>query len=462
MSRVLLPVLLAACSGSSGGHVAVPPHPVASEQPDPDGPHREAIAAQVKPFVDSELVRGIVVGIYDAGKREIYGFGEGVGGKPPDGRTLFELGSVTSVYTGLLFADAIQRREVDLDTPLSELVPPGVTVPTRDKQAITLHQLALHSSGLPRLPPTIAKNAASLDPFGGYTEDALYRDLIHTELVAVPGVQISYSNYGAGVLGFVLGRKIGGGFASALDKRILAPLELKDTYVIVPPAARPRVITGTTDDLAPAPPWTYDALAGAGALMSTARDQLSLIDLELDAAEGGTRPLRRAMKLTQEPQLDHAGENEGLGWMIDSAGHYWHNGGTGGFHAFMSFDPKTRRGVVILTSTANALVDRLAENLYRVLDGDPVEPARFPSHDQLAPYAGSYDFSGTQIAIVVEGKRVYIEGPGEPRHRLVPLTDHEFWSEALQTVAVFESENGQVARVVFGIGDRHITATRVP
>src|SRR5258706_9875041 len=94
--------------------------------------HRDAVAALIQPMIDAEIASGIVVGLYDAGKTEIYGFGKGPEGKPPTGTTLFEIGSITKVYTSLLLADAIQRREVALDTPVAGLLPPGVTVPTAD------------------------------------------------------------------------------------------------------------------------------------------------------------------------------------------------------------------------------------------------------------------------------------------------------------------------------------------
>src|SRR5215470_11154342 len=160
-------LMCVACGGSSTR--PLPPKPADA---DPDGPHREAIAAQVKPFVDNEIVSGIVVAVYDAGRRELYGFGKGPGGAPPTGRTLFEIGSVTKVYTTLLFADSIQRREVALNTAVSELLPPGVTAPTKDKRPISLGHLAVHSSGLPRLPPTIEREADKPDPYAGYDEDA--------------------------------------------------------------------------------------------------------------------------------------------------------------------------------------------------------------------------------------------------------------------------------------------------
>jgi len=453
--RPVLVLALAACSA--------PAAPPARPEPpradvDPDGPHRAAVAAQIQPFLDAEVLSGVVIGLYDAGKREIYGFGAGPGGKPPTGGTLFELGSVTKVYTGLLLADAVQRREITLDAPVADLLPPGITVPTKDKIAITLKHLMLHSSGLPRLPPSL--NAPKPDPYARYGEEQLYQDLLATELVTPPGTKIVYSNYGAGLLGFALGRKIGGGYAAALQERVLTPLGLRDTYLGFPPGA-PRA-EGTNEDLQPMVPWTFDALAGAGALVSTARDQLTLIDAELDAVAGSKLPLRAPMRLTQEAQLDEVGANAGLGWVIDREGRYWHNGGTGGFHAFVGFDPKSRRGIVILAATSTSLVDHLANSLYKLLDNEPPPPVKFPTPEQLAPLAGSYDFSGTKLLISAVGKRLYIEGPGEPRHRLLPLSETEFFLEPLQAVVVFQKDGDQVARIVFAIGDHTLTAARLP
>lgn len=450
-------VALGACSGPANR----PNTPKPATDVDPDGPHRAAVAAQVQPFVDAELVNGLVIGLYDAGKLEIYGFGTGPEGKRPDGTTLYELGSVTKVYTSLLLADAVQRREVQLDTPVAELLPPGITVPTKDRAVITLKHLALHASGLPRLPPSLVQ-ARATDPYGGYGEEALYRDLIATELETPPGTRIVFSNYGSGLLGHALGKKLGSGYGPVLRERILGPLGLGDTFVGFPAGTDSRRAPGTDEDLQPAAPWTFDALAGAGALVSTVRDQLRLVDAELDAYAGSKAELRAPMRLTQEDQLaGEGGPNTGLGWQIDSQGRYWLNGGTGGYHAFVGFDVKTRRGVVILASTATSLLDRLADTMYKVLDGTPPAPAKFPTPEQLVPLAGTYDFSGTQLTVTVAGKRLYIEGPGEPKHRMSPLSDREFFIEPLQAAAIFQKEGERVARLVFALGDRTLTAVRV-
>lgn len=459
-----LTLALAAC----GGTPRPEPTPVAVAPRDPDGPHRVAVAAQVQPFLDAELTPALVIGLYDQGKREVYGFGRagtGPDAATPTGTTLFEIGSITKVFTALLLADAAQAKQVELDQPLADLLPPGVPAPTLAGAAITLRQLALHSAGLPRLPPSLIPRAADPDPYAGYGEDALYADLVATALQDPPGTRIVYSNFGAGLLGHVLGKKLGGGYAQALTTRVLRPLGLASTYLGFPPGA-PRA-QGTSDDLQPVPPWTFDALAGAGALVSNAQDMLALIDAELDAVAGSTKPLRAPMRLTQETQLDQAGENVGLGWQVDALGRYWHNGGTGGYHAFVGFDPRTRRGVVILAASATSVLDRLARPLYMILDGAQVTPLVMPAAADLAALAGTYDFLKDRLAVVARGRRLYIEGPGEPRQRLLPMSNREFLLEGLQALVAFERDEGQpatapAARMVFTVRGQRLVATRVP
>jgi serine-type D-Ala-D-Ala carboxypeptidase/endopeptidase len=454
-----LGLITVACGGSSRKPVTG----AATPETDPRGSHEAAIAAQVQPMIDGEIASGIVVGIYDAGRLEIYGFGSGPGGKPPDGRTLFELGSVTKVYTSLLLADAVQRREVELDTPVATLLPPGVTAPTAGKDAITLRHLAMHSSGLPRLPPSLEPRAQSTNPYAGYGENELYTDLVRTRLDAPPGTRIHYSNYGAGLLGHVLGAKLGVGYREAIQTRILSPLGLVDTFFTVPPAAAARKVQGTNSELVRVPAWHWDALSGAGALISTARDQLALIEAELEAAAGGRATLRRAMALTQESQLEGSGSNVALGWQIDGDGRYWHNGTTGGHHAFVGFDPKTRRGVVLLASTAAGMLDQLAPRIYKIMAGEQVKPVVIPTAEQLASYAGTYQFGDQPLEMIAQGRRIYVEGPGEPKIRMLPIGEREFWIEPLQAIVVFErdGDTGKAKRAVFVIGERQLTLPRV-
>jgi CubicO group peptidase (beta-lactamase class C family) len=248
------------------------------------------------------------------------------------------------------------------------------------------------------------------------------------------------STYGIGLLGYALGRRIGPGYASALSTRVLQPLELKDTFVTVPTEAQDRRTVGSNTDLAPASPWHWGVLAPAGGLVSSVRDQLALVRAEIDAAGNGAGALRPAMRFSQEAQLDQQGENEGLGMQIDPGGRYWVTGATAGFHSFFGFDTKTHRGVVILASTALTPVDHLAELAYDILGGKQVPTPTFPTADELASYAGTYDLAGTRVEIAPAGHRLYVTGPNEPRFRLVPIARDEFWLEEIQGILGFRSD----------------------
>jgi serine-type D-Ala-D-Ala carboxypeptidase/endopeptidase len=457
MRHVLAIAAIVGCSGSSPAPVT-PVKPAADT--DPAGPHRAAIAAQIAPLIDAELATSIVVGINDAGRFEIYGFGKGPDGKPPTGRSLYELGAITKVYTALLLADSVQRREVDLETPASELLPPGVTMPVRDQQVITLRHLVNHSSGLPPLPPSLGRTAKREDPLAGYDENRLYADLVQTQLAFAPGQRWLVSEYGSGVLGTLLARKIGTPFEDVLMMRIIKPLALADTFITVPAAAAARRVQGTNQDLAPVKPWSWGPLAPAGALVSSARDQLTFLEAQMDAAAGGRTPPRPAMRFTQEGQLRGTGPNLGLGWQIDSEGRYWHNGTTNGFHSFIGFDTKQRIGIVILSSSSTPIVDQVAFRLYKVLANEPVKAPVMPTTEQLQRYAGTYDFSGQALKMFVEGKRMYVEGPGEPRIRMLPISDHEFWIHSLQAIVSFEEDAGKITRAVFIVGEQRMAAPR--
>ncbi|HEY4181534.1 MAG TPA: serine hydrolase [Kofleriaceae bacterium] len=449
---------------------SAPPKVAAKPLGDPKGAHESAIAGQLQPYIEAQLLRGVVVGVYDAGKREVYGFGTGPNGAPPNGDTLFELGSITKVYTALMFADAVQRKEVELDQPVADLLPTGATVPGKDQRVITLKELALHGSGLPRIPPSVNPNLA--DPYALYNADAMYKDLAAAQLETAPGVKVAYSNWGYGLLGFAVAHKLGGHYAEVLKRRVLDPLKLTSTYFLVPaeqgtpPVPTANLQVGSNDDLADASAWHADALAGAGSLVSTANDQLSLIEAELDADAGGKLPLRGAMRLTQEAQMEtqvgETGPNAGLGWQIDADGRYWHNGQTGGYHTFITFDPKARRGVVVLAATATTLVDAIPSRVYAVLDNQTPAPPKFPAPRDLIQFAGQYDLAGTKVSVVADDKRLYISAPNEPRARLLPLSDHEFLIEAIQAAVVFEREaDGKISRFVLVVGQQQVNATRV-
>ena len=125
---------------------------------------------------------GIVAGVIEPNGRRVIAYGHPANGdsRTVDGDTIFEIGSVSKVFTSLLLADMVHRKEVALDDPAANYLPDKVTLPERSGKPITLLDLSTHTSGLPRL-PTNLKPTDHRNPYAGYTVDDLHEFLSRRE-----------------------------------------------------------------------------------------------------------------------------------------------------------------------------------------------------------------------------------------------------------------------------------------
>ncbi|MFD3696934.1 serine hydrolase domain-containing protein [Streptomyces sp. NPDC058646] len=323
---------------------------------------------------------GVVVAAVAGDSVEIRGAGT-TGADPghaPGPDTLFEIGSVTKPFTALALARLAVKGLVELDDPLSALLPEGATVPSRAGRQITLRHLATHTSGLPRLPKGMLLEAwlhpSKPDPYAGCTADALLAGLARTRLGAVPGQRFRYSNLGAGLLGLALAHRAGTDYETLITREICAPLGMADTLVTPDGARAGRSAQGHGRRGRPVPPWNLAGLAGAGALRSTATDLVAFVRAQLD---GGPAELAEAIRVSRE--AEHRRSPFAwvhLGWMghrlhARQGGHLqiWHNGGTGGFSSFVGFDPEKRLAVIALSNTQRP-VDRPAFDLLSTLQAE--------------------------------------------------------------------------------------------
>lgn len=118
--------------------------------------------------------------------------------------------------------------------------------------------------------------------------------------------------------------------------------------------------------------------------------------------------------------------------------------------------------LVILVASATPIVDQISHRLYKILAGEQLKAVTMPTAEQLAAYAGKYNFSGSALTVLVDGKRLFIEGPGEPRIRMLPVSNTEFWIHSLQAMVVFQrGSDGKVAAAVFVVGDQQMAAPRM-
>jgi len=271
---------------------------------------------------------------------------------PLDGNSVFEIGSITKVFTSLLLADMVERGEVTLDAPVQRFMPANVKVPRRNGREITLVDLATHTSGLPRLPNNMAP-ANPLDPYADYGAQRLYAFLNAYELTRDIGATFEYSNLGAGLLGHALERRAGKPYQTMVEERIVRPLGMGHTSFTPDAWMKAHLAKGHNAAGQPVPGWDVGILSGAGGLRSTANDMMKFARANLAAPAG---PLGRVLARTYERRHD-AGRPEmsiGLGWIIRRAGDrdvLWHNGGTGGYRSWFGLDRRAKRAVVVLANS---------------------------------------------------------------------------------------------------------------
>src|SRR5580704_3045966 len=297
----------------------------------------------IKRIDQQKQAAGIVVGVIEPAGRRVVAYGNLAKGDPlpVDGDTIFEIGSITKVFTSLLLADMVNRKEVALDDPAAQYLPENATMPERNGKPITLLDLSTHSSGLPPLP-------GNLKPEADYSVEDLYRFLAGYTLSRDPGSEYEYSNLGAGLLGHLLALRTGTDYESLIRSRIVRPLSMPDTGITLSSSMNQRMATGHNAMLAPVANSDLPTpLVGAGALRSSTNDMLTFLEAFLGYKES---PLAPAMKAMLEVRRPAGQATIGLGWIIMSDHGreiVGQNGATGGFRSFVGYAPNERIGAVV-------------------------------------------------------------------------------------------------------------------
>jgi CubicO group peptidase (beta-lactamase class C family) len=317
------------------------------------------ISQSIRQRVDQGYNVGIIIGVVNPQGRKYYCYGKTAlpDGQPPSENTIFEIGSITKVFTALLLADMAEQAELAFEDPIEKYLPDGIRVPTRNGQSINLAHLATHASGLPRLPDNMA--SVNLDnPYADYGVEQMYQFLPNYRLPRDIGEKYEYSNYGMGLLGQLLARHSGLTYEQLIRQRITERLGMTDTSITLTPKLQGRLAQGHRGG-SKAANWDFPSLAGAGALRSTARDMLTFLAANIGLQD---TPLRRAMEHTHKPRCQAGGENLqiGLAWHILTVNDrqiHWHNGGTGGYFSFIGFDKAAQTGIVVLTNSLQSVDD---------------------------------------------------------------------------------------------------------
>ena len=359
---------------------------------------------------------GIVVGMVDStGTRFVsYGTTHAGGSTPVNEHTIYEIGSISKVFTALVLADMVRKGEADLRDPVQTLLPSAVSLPELNGRRITLKDLVTHRSGLPRMPDNLPAGFHS--EHGEYSVERMHTFLSECTLVADIGEKFLYSNLGFGLLGQALANRDGSDLETVLGSRITRPLGLIDTRFQLSPEQESRRAGGHDWNHAPMPLLNFDSMMGAGSLKSTAADLTRFLALNTGLIDSDLWSTLQLAHVDRENAIGNK-VDIGMGWLtltLHGRELILHNGATFGNMSFAGFDKEARRGVVVLAN-ARGYYDDIGLHLldpevklFRYED-PPEEPVAVEIDvEKLRPLEGEYAIAANQVMIVrIRDGKVY-------------------------------------------------------
>jgi CubicO group peptidase (beta-lactamase class C family) len=366
--------------------------------------------------------------------------------------SLFQIGSITKLYTATLVMQLADEGGLALDAPVMSVLPELRLADPEAARHVTMRHLLTHTSGIEG--DHFEDTGRGDDVLARYVESCAGLGFSHPV-----GATMSYCNTGFVIAGRVVERLCGGTWDAALRERLIEPLGLQSTVTLPEEALRYRVAHGHVGDPgeAPrlAPVWSLPrSLGPAGLICSTAADLLGFARAHLDGgrAGDGTRVLSAeaaAAMLTPQVRMPDPwtlGSHWGIGWILfdwDGRQVYGHDGGTIGQTAILRMVPDAGVAVALLTNGGHA--EDLYQDLYRELFAElcgielprPLEPPAEPPHTNGTSLAGRYerasvlfeleDRAGGELAgrLTMSGLLAELDDPVE-EFTLVPVAERVY------------------------------------
>lgn len=306
-------------------------------------------------------IPGVAVAVFYKGKDYIFVYGDAnkEDQAPITKETLFELASVTKVFTTSLLAIAVKEGRITLSDSIGKYLPEL----SQDQNAPIYHvkivDLATHTASLPR-------NATDLHSVV-QTQGSLMQRLKDWQPTYPIGSHHYYSNLGFDLLGKVIAAAYGEPFETLLEKKLCLPLNMTNTFINVPQTAQASQAQGYNDQGMAAPFHAPDNFYGSGSLRSCAVDMLIFLKANLEALPQAPANLMNALKFAQGSFYE-IGPNAmmGLGWnrtmrnetlIIDK------NGRNRGFNSYIGLSPQNKFGVVVLANKRDGMATIIGKKI---------------------------------------------------------------------------------------------------
>jgi CubicO group peptidase (beta-lactamase class C family) len=279
--------------------------------------------------------------------------------KPSENQqNLFEIGSITKVFTSTVLASLVENKKIKLTDEINSYYPFAF----KNNIRLTFQSLANHTSGLPRLPENLdlSNNINPYKSYGKAKIEEYLKSFLKCE--TEPYTKYSYSNLGAGLLGYTLGLSQKTSFQSLLQKKIFDKYKMTSSVTSSQNLGN-RLVKGLNKNGETVSNWDFDALFGAGGILSTTEDLSKFINAQFN-------PQNKELELTRKTTFEIKGDTKiGLGWHKPESKNaedlFWHNGGTGGYSSSIFMKVKERTAVIVLSNVfdANDKIDALSYDL---------------------------------------------------------------------------------------------------
>lgn len=419
--------------------------------------------------VDMGINPGVSMAYFSNNETEFFNYGNlsSNGNTKVDKLSIYEIGSITKVFTCIILADEVLKGRMNLDDPASKYLPKSIKVPSRNDKQITLGDLATHTSALPRMPSNFSPSDND-NPFADYTVELLYEFLNNYQLTREIGVQYEYSNLGMGLLGHILELHTGQSFENLVINRIAKPLDMKNTRIVLSPKMKKHLALGHNAEVKVTKNWDIPVLAGAGALKSTSEDMLIFVKANLTDED---TDLSKAMSLSHEVafKTEDGSFQIGLGWHYSNNNTItWHNGGTGGYKTFTGFTKDKSKAVVVLTNSTYSLDGVGLVQLGQKLDLTMPELPNFPEiitleNSVLESYTGKYQLAPAFfITISKKDNQLFIQATNQPEFEIYPSSINEFFLKVVEATIVFNAnDSGEIESLILNQNGQTLPGKKV-
>ena len=426
--------------------------------------HKVQVDGLGNELVDNGWMTALSIGLIHPNGVEFYNYGSHSKEtqRLPSEHSIYEIGSISKVFTGLLVADLVSQKKIKLDAPLTEWTLKDWPIPSKDGVEISASHLVSHSSGLPRLPygfaPTDFQN-----PYVDFTVDDLRAALTDIPMPMKPGENVVYSNLGSGLLGYGLTQYSGLSYDEMIQQTICSPLGLDSTFVDVPTSQKSRTVQGYDMAGEPISDWDMPVLVGMGEINSTVFDLVQFAKAQLYPPKSA---LGQAIRMSHKSLIARDDDVVAMGWHIgirDNPNLIWHSGGTGGARSFIAFHPENKIGVVVLSTNTSPFVTGTVRSLLNILRGEPAN-LKLPqvvslTEQQLRSFEGEYEISEA-ITLSFSPKDGLLLGelPKMPPILVYPTSPNIF--ESIHVPLKFEfqrNEQGDVFQLLMHEGNKTTT-----